>query len=31
MLQGSDQLTEQENIQIYNIVQRFIGSIRGFM
>jgi len=31
MLQGSDQLTEQENIQILNMVQRFIGSTPGFM
>jgi len=31
MLQGSDQLTEQENIQILNMVQKFIGSTRRFM
>ena len=31
MLQGSEQLTEQENIEILNIVQRFIGSTRRFM
>ena len=31
MLQGSDQLTEQENIQIFNMVQKFICSTRRFM
>ena len=31
MLQGNDQLTEQENIQIFNLVQRFIGSTWIFM
>ena len=30
-LQGSDQLTEQENIQIFNIVQKLIGSNGRFM
>ena len=31
MLQGSDQLTEQENIQVLNMVQKFIGSTQRFM
>jgi len=31
MLQGNEQLTEQENIQIINIGQRFIRSTQRFM
>ena len=31
LLNGNDQLSEYENLQIFNIVQRFIGSTQRFM